>query len=179
MNAGSGNLIQVKASGLMCSFCTMSVEKALGRLPGINTVQVNLVHGIILVDADRKRVSETDVARKVEELGYTVVATEAQQYKTDEVLFDTIKRRGILGVALALADTLFDPLNAFGLPDRVRAAVSGVVAAVVLLWIGFPILRKTLMAVRQRVINANVLLSRRTLRSTRCMPSCCRPRRRR
>jgi len=159
MNAGSGNLIQVKASGLMCSFCTMSVEKALGRLPGINTVQVNLVHGIILVDADRKRVSETDVARKVEELGYTVVATEAQQYKTDEVLFDTIKRRGILGVALALADTLFDPLNAFGLPDRVRAAVSGVVAAVVLLWIGFPILRKTLMAVRQRVINANVLLS--------------------
>ena len=29
----------------------------------------------------------------------------------------------------------------------------------VLLWIGYPILRKTLMAVGQRVINANVLLS--------------------
>ena len=155
----SGNLIHVKASGLMCSFCTMSVEKALGRVPGVNSVQVNLVHGIILVDADRNRVSEQDVARKVEELGYTVVATEAQQYKTDEALFATIKRRGILGVALALADTLFDPLNLFGLPDRTRALVSGVVAAVVLLWIGYPILRKTLMAVGQRVINANVLLS--------------------
>ena len=155
----AGNLIQVKASGLMCSFCTMSVEKALGRVPGVNNVQVNLVHGIILVDADRNRVSEQDVARKVEELGYTVVATEAQQYKTDEALFATIKRRGILGVALALADTLFDPLNVFGLPDRVRTVVSGVVAAVVLLWIGYPILRKTLMAVGQRVINANVLLS--------------------
>jgi heavy metal translocating P-type ATPase len=33
------------------------------------------------------------------------------------------------------------------------------VATVVLLWVGFPILRKTLMAIRQRVINANVLLS--------------------
>lgn len=116
----SGNLIQIKASGLMCSFCTMSVEKALGRVPGVNNVQVNLVHGIILVDADRNRVSEQDVARKVEDLGYTVVATEAQQYKTDEALFATIKRRGILGVALALTDTLFDPLNVFGLPDRAQ-----------------------------------------------------------
>lgn len=157
--SGSGNLIHVKASGLMCSFCTMSVEKALGRLPGVNSVQVNLVHGIILVDADRKQVSEEDVAHKVEELGYTVVATEAQQYKTDEALFATIKRRGILGVALAVADTLFDPLNLLGIPDRTRVVVSGVVAALVLLWIGQPILRKTLMAARERVINANVLLS--------------------
>lgn len=155
----TGGLIQVKASGLMCSFCTMSVEKALGRMPGINSVQVNLVHGIILVDAERDRVSEAQVAQKVEELGYTVVATEAQQYSTDEALFATIKRRGILGVSLAVADTLFDPLNLFSLPDRARAAVSGLVAAVVLLWIGYPILRKTLMAVGQRVINANVLLS--------------------
>ncbi len=93
----SGNLIHVKASGLMCSFCTMSVEKALGRVPGVNSVQVNLVHGIILVDADRKRLSEQDVTRKVEELGYTVVATEAQQYSTDEALFATIKKRGVLG----------------------------------------------------------------------------------
>lgn len=154
-----GRLIQVKASGLMCSFCTMSVEKALVRLPGVNTVQVNLVHGIILVDADPKQISEEQVAHKVEDLGYTVVGTEAQQYATDEAIFTTIKRRGFLAMALAVADTLFDPLNLFGVPDRVRTIVSGVVAAVILLWIGFPILRKTLMAVHQRVINANVLLS--------------------
>jgi P-type Cu+ transporter len=64
----------------MCSFCTMSVEKALGRLPGVHSVQVNLVHGIILVDADPKQVTEDLIAHKVEGLGYTVVATEAQQY---------------------------------------------------------------------------------------------------
>ena len=153
------NLIQVKASGLMCSFCTMSVEKALGRLPGVRNVQVNLVHGIILVDADRNRVTEEDVSRKIEDLGYTVVATEAQQYKTDEALFSMIKRRGFLAMTLAVLDLLFDPLNLFGVPPLYRALVSGLVAAIVLLWIGFPILRKTLMAVSQRVINANVLLS--------------------
>lgn len=155
----ANKLIQVKASGMMCSFCTMSVEKALKRLDGVENVQVNLVHGIILVEGDPTRVGQEQVAKKVEELGYTVVATEAQQISTDEAIFSTIKRRGFLAMGLAAADLLFDPLNLFGVPERVRVLVSGVVAAVVLLWVGYPILRKTLMAVGQRVVNANVLLS--------------------
>ncbi|HEV2150086.1 MAG TPA: heavy metal translocating P-type ATPase [Longimicrobiaceae bacterium] len=155
----ANKLIQVKASGMMCSFCTMSVEKALKRLDGVKNVQVNLVHGIILVEGDPARVAQDQVAKKVEELGYTVVATEAQQVSTDEAIFSTIKRRGFLAMGLAVADLLFDPLDLFGAPGRVRAVVSGLVAAVVLLWVGYPILRKTLMAVGQRVVNANVLLS--------------------
>lgn len=157
--ASSNRMIQIKASGLMCSFCTMSVEKALGRLPGVSNVQVNLVHGIILVEADPGQVTEAQIARKVEDLGYTVNATEAQQYATDEAVFATIRSRGFLAMGLVLADTLFDPINVFGLPERTRAIVSGALALVILTWIGFPILRKTLMAIRQRVINANVLLS--------------------
>ncbi len=154
------SLIQLKVSGLMCSFCTMSVEKALGRIPGVRSVQVNLVHGIILVEAaPTEGVSEQRVARKVEDLGYTVAATEAQQFKTDEAIFATIKRRGYLAMGLAVADLFLDPLNLLGLPPRTRAVLSGLIAAIVLLWVGWPILRKTLLAVRQRVINANVLLS--------------------
>ena len=144
---------------MMCSFCTMSVEKTLARVPGVNSVQVNLVHGIILVDADRARVTEQQVAEKVEGLGYTVVTTEAQQEATDDALFATIRRRGRLAMGLAIADLLFDPLNLAGVPERVRVLVSAVVALLVLTWIGYPILRKTLMALRERVINANVLLS--------------------
>jgi hypothetical protein len=36
----NGRLVQIKASGMMCSFCTMSVEKALGRMDGVDNVQV-------------------------------------------------------------------------------------------------------------------------------------------
>jgi Cu+-exporting ATPase len=157
--AAATRLIQIKASGMMCSFCTMSVEKALARVPGVNSVQVNLVHGIILVDADRAQVTEQQIAQKVEDLGYTVVATEGQQVATDEALFATIRRRGGLAMGLAIADLLFDPMNVSGLSGRMRAVVSAVVALIVLTWIGYPILRKTLMALGQRVINANVLLS--------------------
>ena len=53
-------LVQVKASGLMCSFCTMSVEQALGRMPGVHDVQISLVHGVIAARIDAAQVTEAD-----------------------------------------------------------------------------------------------------------------------
>jgi P-type Cu+ transporter len=151
--------VQMKVSGIMCSFCTMSIERALKRYPAIQHVLVNLVHGIVLVEADTTQMSRAELAEAVEKLGYTVSATEVQQYATDEALHALIKRRGLIGMALAVIDVLVDPVNLFGLAAQVRGLFSLAVAAVVLLWVGYPILRKTLMALQQRVINANVLLS--------------------
>jgi P-type E1-E2 ATPase len=151
--------VQMKVSGMMCSFCTMSIERALKRYPAIKNVLVNLVHGIVLVEADTQQMSRAELAAAVEKLGYTVSATEVQQYATDEALHTLIKRRGIIGMTLAIIDVLVHPANAFGLLAQVRALFSLAVAAFVLLWVGYPILRKTLMALSQRVINANVLLS--------------------
>jgi len=151
--------VQMKVSGLMCSFCTMSVEKALKRYPAINSVMVNLVHGIVLVEADTAKMNREQLAEAVEKLGYSVSATEVQQYKTDEELFGLIKQRGTIGMVTSVIDLLVDPLNLFGIPQPYRTYFSLAIAAFVLFWVGYPILRKTIMAVRQRVINANVLLS--------------------
>lgn len=143
----------------MCSFCTMSVETALKRYKGIKSVMVNLVHGIVLVEADTTQISKEQLAEAVEKLGYSVSSSEVQQYKADEDLFQVIKKRGAIGMALSIVDLLVDPINLFALPAQYRAWFSFVVAVVVLLWVGYPIMRKTLMALSQRVINANVLLS--------------------
>ncbi|MBW3544750.1 MAG: cation-translocating P-type ATPase, partial [Bacteroidetes bacterium] len=151
--------IQMKVSGLMCSFCTMSVEKALKRYPAVKSVLVNLVHGIVLVEADTAQMSREELAVAVEKLGYSVSATEVQQYQTDEDVFQLVKKRGTIGMVLSVIDLLVDPLNLFGIPALYRSWFSFAVAAFVLLWVGYPILRKTLMAIQQRVINANVLLS--------------------
>lgn len=151
--------IQMKVSGMMCSFCTMTLENALKRYAGVKSVMVNLVHGIVLVEADTTHISRAELAVAVEKLGYNVSATEVQQYATDEAIFTLIKQRGTIGMTLAVIDLIVDPLNLFGLPAQIRAFFSLAVAAFVLLWVGFPILRKTILAVRQRVINANVLLS--------------------
>lgn len=151
--------VQMKVSGLMCSFCTMSVEKALKRYPAVKSVLVNLVHGIVLVEADTAQMSREELAQAVEKLGYNVSATEVQQYQTDEDMFQLVKQRGMIGMILSVIVLLVDPVNLFGLPAVYRAWFSFFVAAFVLLWVGYPILRKTLMAIMQRVINANVLLS--------------------
>ncbi|MBA2410734.1 MAG: heavy metal translocating P-type ATPase [Gammaproteobacteria bacterium] len=151
--------IQMKVSGLMCSFCTMSVEKALKRSDGVKSVLVNLVHGIVLVEADTSRTSREQLISMVEKLGYDVASSEAQQFATDEALHSLIQRRGAIGMVLAIVVLLVDSLNVFGLAEQWRGWFSFAVAAFVLLWVGFPILRKTLLAIRQRVINANVLLS--------------------
>lgn len=151
--------VQMKVSGLMCSFCTMSVEKALKRNPAIKSVMVNLVHGIVLVEADTSKISREQLVEAVEKLGYSVSSTEVQQYKTDEDVFHLIKQRGTIGMVVSVIDLLVDPLNLFGLPQQYRAWFSLAVAAFVLFWVGYPILRKTIMAIGQRVINANVLLS--------------------
>jgi copper chaperone CopZ len=96
--------VQMKVSGLMCSFCTMSVEKALKRYPGVKSVMVNLVHGIVLVEADTTQTGKGDLTAAVEKLGYNVSATEVAQYATDEGIFRLIKRRGLAGMGLALLD---------------------------------------------------------------------------
>lgn len=151
--------VHMKVSGLMCSFCTMSVEKALKRYDGVKSVMVNLVHGIVLVEADTSRITREELATAVEKLGYDVASSEVQQFATDEGLHTLIRKRGTIGMALAVLDMLVDPLNLFQLPLAPRMWFSFGVAAFVLLWVGYPILRKTILAARQRVINANVLLS--------------------
>ena len=152
-------LVQLKVSGLMCSFCTMSVETALKRYPSIKSVMVNLVHGIVLVEADTSRMNNQAIAEAIEKLGYTVSASEIQQYNNDEALFNLIKQRGIIGMSLAIVDLFVDPLNILGIARQTRSWISMAVATFILLWVGFPILKKTVLAIRQRVINANVLLS--------------------
>jgi Cu+-exporting ATPase len=151
--------VQIKASGMMCSFCTMSVEKALKKLPGVNSVLVNLVHGVVLVEADTSRTSKQVLAEAVDALGYPVSETEAQQLAKDQAFYQMVRWRGLLGLGLSAGDVLVDPLNVFGLPESVRAIFSLVLALFVLIWVGKPVLIRTLMAVRKGVVNANVLLS--------------------
>lgn len=75
--------VQIKASGMMCSFCTMSVEKSLKKLPGVSSVLVNLVHGVVLVEADTTKTSRKALADAVNALGYPVSKTHQQQLAKD------------------------------------------------------------------------------------------------
>lgn len=56
--------------GMTCSACVAHVEKSVRKLPGVNSVQVNLLTNSMSVDYDEKAMNADDIILSVEDAGY-------------------------------------------------------------------------------------------------------------
>ena len=59
---------------MTCSACSAGIEKAVGRLDGVNSVSVSLMGKCMDVSFDETRVTEAAILSAVEKLGYTAGA---------------------------------------------------------------------------------------------------------
>jgi len=64
--------IRARIGGLHCSLCTGTIEKALGRHVGVDTVAVSLTHEQALVDFDPAVVRPETLLRTLQDIGYQV-----------------------------------------------------------------------------------------------------------
>ena len=64
--------IRARIGGLHCSLCTGTIEKALGRQPGVDKVAVSLTHEQALVEYDPKIARPEALLQILREIGYTV-----------------------------------------------------------------------------------------------------------
>ncbi|MBA2530107.1 MAG: cation-translocating P-type ATPase [Euzebyales bacterium] len=64
--------IRARIGGLHCSLCTGTIEKALGRQPGVDKVAVSLTHEQALVDFDPAVVRPETLLRTLQDIGYEV-----------------------------------------------------------------------------------------------------------
>jgi Cu+-exporting ATPase len=64
--------IRARIGGLHCSLCTGTIEKALGRLPGVDKVAVSLTHEQALVEYDPARIDPTQLLQTLRDIGYTL-----------------------------------------------------------------------------------------------------------
>lgn len=62
---------RARIGGLHCSLCTGTLEKALGRRPGVAKVAVSLTHEQALVDYDPARVRPQDLIDTLRDIGYS------------------------------------------------------------------------------------------------------------
>ena len=53
--------IRARIAGLHCSLCTGTIEKALGRMDGVDKVAVSLTHEQALVDYDPAVIRPEDI----------------------------------------------------------------------------------------------------------------------
>ena len=64
--------IRAHIGGLHCSLCTGTIEKALGRRPGVAKVAVSLTHEQALIEYDPNLTRPEDLLQTLKDIGYTV-----------------------------------------------------------------------------------------------------------
>ncbi len=64
--------LQLKVGGMSCSFCVASITKALERMEGVYSANVNLAHEETLIEYDPAQVTPTQLKETLLDLGYTV-----------------------------------------------------------------------------------------------------------
>src|SRR2546422_3253852 len=64
--------IRARIGGLHCSLCTGTIEKALGRLPGVDKVAVSLTHEQALGEYDPAVARPKQLLPTLRDLGYTI-----------------------------------------------------------------------------------------------------------
>ena len=64
--------IRARIGGLHCSLCTGTIEKALGRQPGVDKVAVSLTHEQALVEYDPKIAKPQALLQILRDIGYTI-----------------------------------------------------------------------------------------------------------
>ncbi len=62
---------RMKIGGMSCSFCTSTIRKAYERMDGVHEVGVSLAHEEGLIRYDPAKVSEEELRRTLEQVGYT------------------------------------------------------------------------------------------------------------
>ncbi len=73
----------LKVEGMSCVNCARAIEITLKKTEGIKSVKVSFELGKVEVDYDEGKISEEEIIRKIEELGYKVVQ---EKGKTEELL---------------------------------------------------------------------------------------------
>jgi cation transport ATPase len=96
--------IRARISGLHCSLCTGTIEKALGRLPGVDKVAVSLTHEQALVEYDPAVARPEQFLQTLRDIGYTISdPRKLRPFEEEERDLVREARRFVLAVVLSVA----------------------------------------------------------------------------
>ena len=100
--------IRARIGGLHCSLCTGTIEKALGRLPGVENVAVSLTHEQALVEYDPRLARAEQLLQTLRDIGYTIHdPRKLRPFEEEERDLVREGRRFVVAVGLSLAAIAF------------------------------------------------------------------------
>ena len=96
--------IRARIGGLHCSLCTGTIEKALGRRPGVDKVAVSLTHEQALIEYDPGVARAEDLLQTLKDIGYTVSdPRKVRPYEEEERALVTERARFLIALAMSIA----------------------------------------------------------------------------
>lgn len=96
--------IRARIGGLHCSLCTGTIERALGRQPGVDKVAVSLTHEQALIEYDPKVARAEDLLQTLKDIGYTVSdPRKLRSYEEEEHALVAERRRFLIALIMSIA----------------------------------------------------------------------------
>ena len=96
--------IRARIGGLHCSLCTGTIEKALGRQPGVDKVAVSLTHEQALIEYDPRLARPEDLLETLKDIGYTISdPRKLRPFEEEEAALVREGRRFLAAVGCSLA----------------------------------------------------------------------------
>ncbi len=96
--------IRARIGGLHCSLCTGTIEKALGKQPGVDQVSVSLTHEQALIEYDPEVARPERLLQILKDIGYTISdPRKVRPFEEDEATLVREGRRFIAAVAASIA----------------------------------------------------------------------------
>ncbi|MGH9508392.1 MAG: heavy metal translocating P-type ATPase [Terriglobales bacterium] len=128
--------IRARIGGLHCSLCTGTIEKALGRRPGVDKVAVSLTHEQALIEYDPSVARAEDLLQTLKDIGYTMSdPRKLRPYDEEERALVRERRRFLiaLGASIAAMGLVGYPVDSVWFPLCVFSIVSLVAFSFVVL----------------------------------------------
>ncbi len=151
--------LQVKIGGMSCSFCTMTIQKALSRMEGVQAVHVSLAHEEALIEYDPERRTPTELRDTLRQLGYTVRDPDkVRAYEEQQAELRRARNLLLWGAAFTLATGAVMVARWLGVqaawfrPAMILMALGTVFGA------GWHILVMAVQSLRRGILNQHVLL---------------------
>jgi heavy metal translocating P-type ATPase len=151
---------QLKIGGMMCSFCSQTIEKAMMRTRGVKKVNVSLAHEEALIEHDPEQIEAGEIKKILRGLGYTVRdPRKIKDFEEEDRLLKRELHRMIFGWSFAIAATTFMVLNWLEITIPHQKWIMFGMATITVFGGGAHILQMSFLALRRWIFNQHVLLS--------------------
>lgn len=122
-------------TGMTCSACSAGIERTVGKLKGVQSVNVSLMGESMRVEYDETVLSRESIMAAVIDLGYGISEYDENVWKEKKPQPDRLKRRFFLSLAFLLPLMYFSMGGMLRLPqpsDKVSAVLQAVLALAVI-----------------------------------------------